>query len=79
MLELEEPSMLLPSDNAAWVRPEYSKGPFLFLGPLSIACCEGDEKFWPEYERRRGSKNGIENGLMLLMDVETFENAHYPR
>merc|ERR1719278_806272 len=37
------------------------------------------KKFWPEYERRRGSKNGIENGLMLLMDVETFENAHYPR
>jgi len=35
--------------------------------------------FWPEYEARRGSKNGIENGLMLLMDVETFENAHYPR
>merc|ERR1719151_520897 len=35
------------------------------------------EKFWPEYEKRRGSENGIENGLMLLMDVETFENAHY--
>jgi len=35
--------------------------------------------FTLEYQRRIGSKNGIENGLMLLMDVESFENAHYPR
>ena len=42
-----------------------------------FTCYEGGEKFWPEYEKRRGSENGIENGLMLLMDVETFENAHY--
>jgi len=37
------------------------------------------KNFSAEYESRRGSKNGIENGLMLLMDVETFENAHYLR
>ena len=39
----------------------------------------GDEKFRPAYESRRGSKNGIGNGLLLMMDVETFEDAHYPR
>jgi len=61
-LELEEPSMLGPSNGTDWFRPEYS----------------GD-KFWPEYEKRRGTKNGFENGLMLLMDVETFENAQYSR
>ena len=38
-----------------------------------------EEKFWDLYKLRRGSKNGIENGLMLLMDVESFENAQYPR
>jgi len=36
------------------------------------------DQFWDEYKLRRGSKNGIENGLMLLMDVESFENAQYP-
>merc|ERR1719458_1571161 len=62
-LELEEPSMLAPANDTDWVLPKYKDW----------------RKFWPEYERRRGSENGIENGLMLLMDVETFENAHYPR
>ena len=47
------------------------------FGPPSL--CPDGTTFWQEYEKRRGSKNGIENGLMLLMDVETFENAHYPR
>merc|ERR1719220_1718260 len=62
-LELEEPSMLTPANDTDWVLPQYKDW----------------REFWPEYEKRRGSKNGIENGLMLLMDVETFENAHYLR
>jgi len=64
-LELEEESMLAPAGEPGWLLPKYSEN--------------GGEKFWQEYEERRGSKNGIENGLMLLMDVETFENAHYLR
>jgi len=64
-LELgNEPSMLLPSDSDS---PGWVKDEY------------NGTTFWQEYEKRRGSKNGIENGLMLLMDVETFENAHYPR
>ena len=47
--------------------------------PSTFTCFEGGDKFWPEYEKRRGTKNGFENGLMLLMDVETFENAQYSR
>ena len=49
------------------------------LRPSTLTCFEGGENFWPEYEKRRGTKNGFENGLMLLMDVETFENAQYSR
>jgi hypothetical protein len=64
ILELEEPSMLQHSKwSGEWLRPEY----------------RDKKKFRAEYEARRGSKNGIGNGLLLMMDVETFEDAHYPR
>merc|ERR550539_688486 len=55
--------MLSPSDSEDWVLPEY----------------RDKKKFRAAYESRRGSKNGIGNGLLLMMDVETFEDAHYPR
>jgi len=63
ILELEEPIMLSPSDSEDWVLPEY----------------RDKKKFRAAYESKRGSKNGIGNGLLLMMDVETFEDAHYPR
>ena len=53
--------------------------PFSMSSFVSWSLCPDGTTFWQEYEKRRGSKNGIENGLMLLMDVETFENAHYPQ
>ena len=53
--------------------------PFSMSSFVPWSLCPDGTTFWQEYEKRRGSKNGIENGLMLLMDVETFENAHYPQ
>jgi len=61
-VELSEPRM---------VRTQYNESGDWVLPPYK-------EKFWDLYKLRRGSKNGIENGLMLLMDVESFENAQYP-
>merc|ERR550532_3211670 len=55
--------MLAPANDTDWVLPKYKEW----------------REFWPEYEARRGSKNGIGNGVLLMMDVETFEDAHYPR
>ena len=78
-LELEEPSMLAPANDTDWVLPQYSKAIFHLCFASTFAWCGGGEEFWAEYERRRGSKNGFENGLELLMDVETFENAQYSR
>ena len=72
--------MLLPSRSKHtddWVRQNYSKATLQLRFIAMFSCSEGGEKFWREYERRQGSENGIENGPMLLMDVETFENAHY--
>ena len=71
--------MLAPANDTDWVLPQYSKAIFHLCFASTFAWFEGGEKFWLEYERRRGTKNGFENGLELLMDVETFENAQYSR
>ena len=72
----------LYNETGEWVLPEYSKKSknYLRLVHLLKKYFFQEEKFWELYKARRSdTKNGIENGLMLLMDVESFENAQYPR
>ena len=83
-VELSEPRMVrtLYNETGEWVLPEYSKKSKNYLRPVHLLkkYFFQEEKFWELYKARRSdTKNGIENGLMLLMDVESFENAQYPR